>query len=100
VSYEAHLREHRRLAILRLLAEAPEFKANESILSDSLNSLGVPSSRSDTRTDLHWLREQGLVGLEDLGRVTVAILMERGADVAAGRATEPGVRKPTPKASG
>lgn len=40
------------------------------------------------------LKEQGLVMVEDIGTVLVARLTERGADVAAGRAIVPGVKRP------
>lgn len=96
MSYAQLLREHRRLVILRVLAEAPDSRANESILTDSANALGVSSTRAQIRTDLAWLAEQGLIALEDLEGLTVATLTETGADVGAGRARVPGVKRPTP----
>lgn len=99
MSYAENLREHRRLTILRVLQEAPGFRANESILADSLNALGVPSTRAQARTEIQWLLEQGLVFVESLSGLMVATMTEHGADAAAGRASVPGVKRPTPGAA-
>jgi Fe2+ or Zn2+ uptake regulation protein len=100
MSYAEILRAHRRLTILRILSEAPGHAANESILADGANALGVATTRAQARTELAWLEEQGLVALEDLGGLTVASLTEHGAEVAAGRAAVPGVKRPGPGARG
>jgi hypothetical protein len=52
------------------------------------------ASRDQVAADLHWLAEQGLLTAEDHEAVLVVTLSERGADVAAGRAIVPGVRRP------
>ncbi len=46
---------------------------------------------------LAWLAEQGLVENDDMGGLVVATLTQRGADVAQGRVTVPGVKRPTPR---
>jgi len=48
------------------------------------------------RTDLAWLAEQGLLQTATTGDVTMATLLTRGVDVAAGRAVVPGVKRPLP----
>ena len=88
------LRQDMRLVILRLLAEMPGYKSNSSVLTVALERFGHTASRDQVRTELHWLAEQSLVRLDDLDAGLVATLVERGADVAAGRAVVPGVKRP------
>lgn len=90
------LREDWRLVILRVLANALGYRANSSVLRTVLEKFGHSLSRDQVRTELAWLAEQQLVTVEDLGTVLVARLTERGQDVAAGRATVPGVNRPSP----
>lgn len=87
----------RRLAILRTLAEDAGYSLNESVLQSCLDALGHNVSRDRVRTDLRWLEEQGLVTLEEVVSVLVATLTGRGADVAAGRAAVPGIKRPRPR---
>jgi hypothetical protein len=49
------------------------------------------------RTQLFWLQEQCLVALEDVAGIYVATITQRGADVATGSATVPGVKRPGPR---
>lgn len=100
MSYGDWVAEHLRLAILRVLEEAPEYRANGSVLTDALAlGLGLPATRDQVRTHIHWLREQGLVSIMDpAAKLLVVTATERGIDVALGRALVPGVRRPAPKA--
>lgn len=95
-SYVEMLEEHRRLSILRVLAEAAPHEANDSILTDALNAVGVTSSRDQARTAIGWLAEQGLVTQEALGSLKLVRLTGRGLDVARGRARVDGVKPPSP----
>lgn len=88
--------EHRRLATLLILEREVAYRANEYLLQTALARDGHSVSRDRVRTDLEWLREQGLVTVEQVGSMSVAVLTERGADVAAGRASVPGVKRPAP----
>ena len=97
-TYAETLRRHRRLSLLRILAEAPAYEANESLLTDVVNHFGVTSTRDQVRTELAWLAEQGLATTEEPGGVRVAKVTQRGLDVAAGRAIHPDVQKPSPRA--
>lgn len=98
MSFQAHLAEDRRLAILRLLNDLPACRANESVLHMALEQLGHVCSRDTVRGDLSWLAEQSLITTELVaGTVTVATLTERGQDVATGRSRHPGVKRPTPR---
>lgn len=95
-TFNQHLRAARRLAILQLLAGAPTRSASSVTLHAALPSLGIASSRDDVATDLAWLREQDLAKLEQFDQAMIATLTGRGDDVAAGRATVPGVARPEP----
>jgi len=88
------LQQDRRLVILRLLSEMPAYRANSSMLATALEHFGHSPTRDQVKTELHWLAEQGLIKVEDAGPVLVATLIERGADVAAGRAVVPGIKRP------
>lgn len=88
------LREHQRLVILRVLAEMPAYRSNSSVLSQALTSYGLDASRDQTKSEIHWLAEQGLVRIEDLDSILIVTLTERGGDAASGRATIPGVKRP------
>ena len=94
--YADFLRQDQRLVMLRVLSELPQFRSNSSVIASLLGQFGHHPSRDQVKGDLTWLGEQGLVSIEDIGSVLVVTLSERGADVAAGRATVPGVRKPGP----
>jgi Fe2+ or Zn2+ uptake regulation protein len=87
-----------RLVILRCLNEDPGYDLNESMLQSMLEALGHNVSRDRVLTELAWLAEQGLVTLAWVMKVVVATLTARGADVATGRATVPGVKRPRPGA--
>ena len=87
------LDQDRRLVMLRTLVDIGG-EANESILQDCLDAYGHRVSRDQVRTHINWLAEQGLVTNEPVGSYFVASLTGRGQDVAEGRSTVPGVKKP------
>ena len=87
----------RRLVILRCLNEDPGYNLNESVLQSMLDALGHNVSRDRIRTDLAWLKEQGLVAIEEVVSVQVASITGRGIDVATGRVIVPGVKRPRPR---
>lgn len=95
-TFNQHLREQRRLTILRLLAGVPSRSASSATLYSALPAMGVASSRDDVATDLAWLRDQDLVRFEQFDEAVIASLTGRGDDVAAGRAIVPGVARPEP----
>lgn len=88
------LSQDRRLVILRFLAEDQDRTLNTSILQDALDQVGHGCSRDCVDTECAWLAEQGLVTTERVGPVTVVTLTGRGQDVAEGKATVPGVKRP------
>lgn len=97
MTFADRLTEDRRLVILRVLAETPAYSLNGSILHEVLERYGHRVSRDQVRTDLAWLAEQDLVEVEVIAdQLHVATLRQRGLDVAQGRASVPGVRRPAP----
>lgn len=95
--YAETVNRHRRIAILRYLEAAPDYSANSSILTDTLRRLGVTSTHDQVLTELAWLKEQGFATIEDLGILTVATVTPRGAEIAMGIATHPGIQRPRPR---
>ena len=97
MSYQTTVTEDRRLSILLVLRETPGYSANAFLLSDAISSIyGHHASGDQVRTDIAWLTEQQLLTSRSTGDVMLATLTARGADVAAGRANVPGVKKPMP----
>lgn len=88
---------HLRLSLLRLLASAPGYCANASILQQSVGALGLQASRDTVNSEITWLSEQRLVTMiEPAPGLLVATLTDRGHDVQAGLSTVPGVQRPSP----
>lgn len=91
MSVGSALNEDRRAVILRVLAEYSS-SLNEGVLQDALTAFGHHVSRDLVRTDLHWLAEQSLLTIEQVGTIVLAKVTQRGEDVASGRARVPGVK--------
>ena len=87
--------EDRRLAMLRLLAEARGQTLNSSVLHMGLHHLGVLVERHEVIDDLHFLQLHNLIALAPvLTTVYVATLQGRGEDVANGLCQIEGVSRP------
>lgn len=97
MSLSAVASEHRRIAILRHLADCAEYVGNASILQDVANGLGIPTTRDQVIGELAWLKDQALVTVEDKTDFVIATLTQKGLDVASGRLTYPGVKRPRPQ---
>ena len=95
-SFQRLVDEDRRLMILRLLAEDLGYQLNVYVLCPALKAVGHAVSHDKVAVDLAWLAEQGLVTVGEASGVTVGKLTARGADVAAGLASVPGVKRPEP----
>lgn len=101
MEYAEILAEHRRLAILRLLAgedgSTGAETANESILYDCLDRLGLDAglTRAVVREDLAFLVGRDLVRTEMVETLMVATITRRGVDVARGREQIKGIKKPS-----
>jgi Fe2+ or Zn2+ uptake regulation protein len=95
-SYRERLTEARRLEILQLLGETPNYEAGHQLLHLALPDRGLNASGDQVRHDLAWLQEQELVTVADLEGTALARITQRGLDVAAGRTSVPGVQRPGP----
>ncbi len=97
-AYAEKKREHLRLAMLRLLAEMPDYTLNASLLQEGADAVGVPASRTEVEAEIAWLGEAALVTIRRYGETNLIIptLTDRGLEVAKGRATVPGVKRPSP----
>lgn len=93
MSFRQLLDTDRRLVILRALCDCGG-SANESVLQTCLDQYGHRISRDLVRLYMGWLAEQNLIRLQDIVGCLVAEITGRGADVATGRATVVGVKKP------
>mgnify|MGYP001497775616 CR=1 FL=1 len=88
-SFAEHVTADRRLVVLRLLEQAPDYRGNAFLLQRALDGFGHAVGMDRLGTDLAWLAEQDLLKL-------IATLTQRGADVAHGRVVVPGVARPAP----
>lgn len=95
-SFAEHLAADRRLVVLRLLEQSPDYRGNAFLLQRALDGFGHAVGMDRLETDLAWLAEQGLARLDKVGGVSIATLTQRGADLAHGRVTVPGVARPAP----
>jgi DNA-binding transcriptional ArsR family regulator len=95
--FDAHMAENRRLMILRLLEAAAAYETNESIIALTLHDFGHVLARDQVRIDLAWLREAGLVTIEEMATIWIARLTQRGLETAQGVIVTPGVQRPSPK---
>ena len=100
MNFDELLRENRRLTILRMLTKAPSYEANHLVIQAALESVGLTASHDQVTADLRWLESLGLLKLECVEGsdmcIWIATLTNSGSDVAKGRATVPGVRRPLP----
>ena len=93
-SFSEWLAEDHRLAILHALAKC-EGDSNESFITTALHGFGHNVSRDQVRTLFTWLKENGLISLEEIADVMIARLTERGFEVEQGIITTPGVKRPS-----
>ena len=97
MSYVQLEAEHIRLAILQVLRQDTDYAHNEHILQGALDQLGYHLSQDRLRAECHWLAESGLIEIDQVSRsVWVMRLARAGYDLAAGRASRPGVARPLP----
>ncbi len=91
------IQEDMHLVILRTLTENNGYSCNDSILQDVLGSFAHKCSRDRVRSALSWLQEQGYLTYEVLETGTyVAMITQRGIDVAEGNIKVPGIKRPGP----
>jgi hypothetical protein len=96
--YAKFIAEDRRLVILRLLSYEGDYALNDSVVQTALEQVGHGVSRDVVRSDFSWLKEQDLITVEIVHKkIHVAKLTNRGNDVSHGRASCPGVKRPSPE---
>lgn len=95
-SYQETLREHARIAILRMLEDAPKYTSNVSMITQLLHPLGIAFTRDQVASEVAWLKEQGLITTEDHAGFIVVTATVRGVEVAQGTVRHPGVQRPRP----
>lgn len=96
MSFREFITEDRRLFILRLLADIGG-SANESVILDGCRAAGHRRgvTREVVRADLEWMQDRHLLTFEWYEEtVLVAVLTERGFDVANGDIAVAGVKRP------
>lgn len=96
-SFAEIMTEDRRLVILRSLENCAGYESNESMITIALHQFGHRVSRDQVRTEFTWLKEQGLITLEEIAGVMIATLTQRGIETAQGIVTTPGVKRPSPR---
>lgn len=92
------LMEGRRLLILQLLQQDPNYSINDRLLHTLLSQAGQGALLAVVRDDLAWLEDRGLLATNALYGCTVAVLCGEGVDVALGLAHVQGVARPGPRA--
>lgn len=97
MSYAQELQEHARLSILRMLEDAPRYTSNVSIMTDLLPRFGISYTRDQVVGELHWLRDAGMLTIEDHAGFIIATGTVRGIEIARGIATYPGIQRPRPR---
>jgi len=91
------MREHRALAILRMLLRIPAYRANERIVSDALDRYALGGLREELRADIDALERLALLRTEAHERLLIVALTDRGREVAEGRRVVDGVLRPGPE---
>ncbi len=88
----------RRLEILRILQATPRYTAGHTVVAMALPFRGHVVSLDQMRTDFAWLREQGLLTIDEIATIQIATLTQRGVETALGIVVTPGVARPLPEA--
>lgn len=85
-----------RLAILRCLAEQPDYRLTDSMLDDLLvTRYAINRGRSYVRTQIAWLEQAAnAVRNTNNGTVVVCELMPAGSDHVLRRHVLPGIKRP------
>lgn len=88
--------EHRRLALLQLLQQDPDYSINDSLLQQLLAAQGHGAGIAVIRADMAWLEQLSLLSISRLPGCCVAVLRAEGLDVANGTSLVPGIARPRP----
>lgn len=89
--------EERRLAVLKVLEKAPGKSLNAYVMHRSLGAIGHACTLDQVKSSAFWLKEQDLIGLEDMGGgMMVLTLKQHGSEAQRGLCHIPGVASPYP----
>jgi len=88
--------EYRRAALLRFLAEDPDYSTDTGLLQAALKAVGHGAPLRRVNEDAAWLEERGLVACDDVDGLLVVKITRRGLDVVAGDEVVSGVKRPGP----
>lgn len=84
----------RRLRVLQVLMEMTNYLCNEAMIKTALVEFGHAVSSDRLRADMEWLEERELVRVQRWKPLLTVELTQLGADVAHGRANQPGIARP------
>ena len=91
------IQEDRKLMVLLLLVKSSGYTLNSGLLKSLLGLVGHYTSCKTLHDDHSWLEKHSLVKCENSELdLTILTLSRAGWDVAMGRQTVPGVRRPYP----
>lgn len=88
--------EDRRLSILLLLKDEPDYSLNAYILRDALAMLGHSVGADVLFADTDMLESIGCVTQRTTSGIRVITATDKGVDVAMGRVVITGVKRPRP----
>lgn len=97
MKFKEFVREDRLLEILLFLSVTNGYGASHYLLLTAVDRVGHAVSMDVLKADLAWLAEHGLIETQEDDGSLVARLKQRGLDVAEGRASHPGVKRPKPE---
>lgn len=89
--------ELRRLTILQILRDDPDYRMNDTLLSSCLKAQGQGTPSAVLLADIAWLQALGLVVTESFFSGTIILLCDGGVDVADGVSVVPGIARPRPQ---
>ena len=95
--YHEHFVEEARLVILRALAEQSDYRLNDSLIVQVLNSYAFNKGRDFVRAQLEWLEQSaGAVTLTVMGSSVVAEITETGLEHVGRSRRLPGIKPMSP----
>jgi hypothetical protein len=90
-------KEHRALALLKLLQNEPGYRLNDQIILGCFQRLALALTASDIRQCAETLEAKGLIKINSVNELQVFELTNNGEDVALGRSVVEGVLRPRPE---
>jgi len=91
------VREHRALAIMKLLNRSMQYQSNSYFIKGWLSEIGLAVERDELDNQLNQLEITGAIKQVSVDGVNVVELQEKGQEIALGLITIDGVAKPTPE---